>query len=272
MTDRPDGVLAETWEGCATATWQARWQLPELLIYSTIESTNDAARERAEAGAPACAVVLTDHQTAGRGRRGRGWHADPGQALLLSMVYALHGESAPGAAPLRVGLAVARAVEAASGVQCSLKWPNDVLAGGRKIAGVLCEAGTTAGKGWLVAGVGLNVHQRPMDFPAGIRDHATSVAAAAGFAVDRAQLGGHLVAAMTTIADQVGHSLEPETLDQITRRNALAGRRITVNGSDVGCVEGIAPGGGLVVRSHDGSRRTLHTGTIQTLEPHRDAS
>ncbi|MEJ2679178.1 MAG: hypothetical protein P8174_08905 [Gemmatimonadota bacterium] len=96
------------WQGVGVQEWQSRWGVPELHVFRTITSTNDYAARRAHDGAPAGTLVLAEHQSAGRGRRGRAWLAPPGTALLLSMVYRLPADKGgvPGAAPLRVGLAV----------------------------------------------------------------------------------------------------------------------------------------------------------------------
>lgn len=257
----------EAWEGCPPATWQRRWDVPELHLYGAIGSTNDIARARAEDGAPTGTIVLADEQVAGRGRRGRGWIADPGQAILMSCIFRLDGNGTPDTAPLRVGLATATAIENATGLRCQIKWPNDLLADGRKLGGILCESGTAAGKGWLVAGTGINVHQRHDDFPPDIRDHATSVAAAAGFDVDRAELTGRIIAALKDIADIVATPLDPGALATIQERDALHGRAIAVDGRPAGTGHGIAGDGSLLVRDHHGTVRTLRSGTIRIIEP-----
>lgn len=267
-TDRtPDHAPVEAWEGCTSATWQRRWGLPELHVYGAIGSTNDIARVRADDGALTGTIILADEQVAGRGRRGRGWVADPGQAILLSCIYRLDGRGTVDAAPLRVGLAAAIAIEGATGLRCRVKWPNDLLVDGRKLGGILCEAGTTAGKGWLVAGIGINVHQQHDDFPADIRDHATSVAAAAGFDVDRAELAGRLVAALLGIADAMATPLDTGALAALQERDALRGHAIAVDGRPAGTAHGFAAHGDLLVRGHDGQIRTVRSGTVRIIDP-----
>ena len=112
----------------------------------TTGSTNDRARALAAAGAPHGTLVTTGEQTAGRGRQGRTWLAPAGQALLLSLVL----RDPDALLPLRAGLAVADVAGAAARV----KWPNDVLLDGRKLAGILVEARPQ--DGWAVLGIGLN--------------------------------------------------------------------------------------------------------------------
>jgi len=132
-------------------------------------------------GAPEGAVVATDAQTEGRGRLGRSWHAPPGSSVLFSIVLvpAVPAERLAGLSPI-AGEAVAEAISAESGLATSVKHPNDVLIGGRKVAGVLAEAQD----GRVVLGVGINVSQRREELPAAA---ATSLALE-GVEVDRAEL------------------------------------------------------------------------------------
>src|SRR3954447_7540896 len=126
-------------------------------------STNDHARAFAAAGAPHGAMATTTWQTAGRGRQGRTWTAPPGRALAMSLL--LRGALDP-LLSLRAGLAVADV----AGPGARVKWPNDVLIDGRKVAGVLVEGRPQ--EAWAVLGIGLNVAIRPDDFPPELRDTA----------------------------------------------------------------------------------------------------
>lgn len=149
----------------------------------TVASTMTEAAAWAAAGAPHGAVVVAGHQTAGRGRHGRAWDAPPGQSLLLSLVLrpALPAERL-GLVPLAAGLAVAEAV-GAFGVDASVKWPNDVRVGGRKLAGVLAETTWAGAEPTVVLGIGLNVEQG--SFPEALADLATSLRLVTGRPVDR---------------------------------------------------------------------------------------
>jgi BirA family biotin operon repressor/biotin-[acetyl-CoA-carboxylase] ligase len=117
------------------------------LHHASIGSTNDRARELAAAGAPHGAIVTADEQTAGRGRRGRSWVTPPGQALLLSVLL----RDPPALLTHRAAIAVAESC----GEPAQIKWPNDVLIGDRKVAGILCEQ--SPGENWAIAGIGVNV-------------------------------------------------------------------------------------------------------------------
>jgi BirA family biotin operon repressor/biotin-[acetyl-CoA-carboxylase] ligase len=141
--------------------------------YRVTDSTNARARELAEAGAPGGTVVTAAEQTAGRGRQGRSWTAPPGKALLYSAILRPLEERHL-LLPLAVPLAVCEAAEElAPGVECAVKWPNDIWIEGRKLAGVLIEAKPQ--NGWAVIGVGLNLSIAPNEFPPALRETAISL-------------------------------------------------------------------------------------------------
>jgi BirA family transcriptional regulator, biotin operon repressor / biotin---[acetyl-CoA-carboxylase] ligase len=130
--------------------------------FRLVDSTNARARELAGRGAPHGTVVTAAEQSAGRGRQGRTWTAPPGRALLCSILV----RDPPRLLPLVAGVAVAEVV----GPEARLKWPNDVLVDGRKVAGILVEARLQ--ERWAVVGIGLNVAVREADFPPELRDRA----------------------------------------------------------------------------------------------------
>ncbi|MCP4548933.1 MAG: biotin--[acetyl-CoA-carboxylase] ligase [bacterium] len=152
-----------------------------LRIYDHLPSSMDTLTSMAEEGAPEGTMVVSDWQRKGRGRKGRVWYSAPGSSLLCALL--LRPEWHPhlaGILSLGVGLALVRAGRV-FGCELEVKWPNDVLWRGRKLAGVLMEARLTAsGYRHLVLGVGINVHQGRGDFPGEIRDIATSLDLATG--------------------------------------------------------------------------------------------
>jgi BirA family biotin operon repressor/biotin-[acetyl-CoA-carboxylase] ligase len=164
---------------------QVRARLPnrQLAYFSSIRSTMfEAARLAAEA-APAGTLVVAEEQTAGQGRHGRCWHSERESGLYVSIILRPEPyEDALQVITLTVGLAVQEAVADATGVNCTLRWPNDVLAGGRKCAGILCQ---TAG-GAVIAGIGINVNQT--SFPPALSDTATSLLMASGVCPSREDL------------------------------------------------------------------------------------
>jgi len=146
--------------------------------YRVADSTNARARELVEAGAPHGTVVTAAEQTAGRGRQGRSWTAPPGKALLYSAILRPLDQRHL-LLPLAVPLAVCEAAEElAPGIECRIKWPNDIWVQERKLAGVLIEAKPQ--DGWAVIGVGLNLTIQPDEFPLELRDTAVSLLGALG--------------------------------------------------------------------------------------------
>jgi BirA family transcriptional regulator, biotin operon repressor / biotin---[acetyl-CoA-carboxylase] ligase len=269
-------AAVEWWEAKPVEFWQASWALPDLEIHDVLPSTNDRARLRAAGGAPAGTLVLAEHQTAGRGRLGREWHAAPGSSLLLSFILRPLPApvAAPGTAPIRVGLAVARAVDRATGVRCRIKWPNDLLApDGRKLAGVLCEA-TSAGDDHLVivTGVGLNVRDQGYVWPADVRAAATSLEASAGRTVDRPALLGDIVAAVRPLFTAPLLPLGPDELAEFAARDALRDRSVRMDGVDVPViVRGMDADAALLVEQH-GSIRRITNATLRLAAQSRDVS
>jgi BirA family transcriptional regulator, biotin operon repressor / biotin---[acetyl-CoA-carboxylase] ligase len=206
--------------------------------YRVIGSTNARARELAGLGAPHGTVVTAAEQSAGRGRQGRTWTAAPGRALLCSIVI----RDPPRLLPLVAGVAVAEVVtDLGPGSPARIKWPNDVLVDGRKVAGILVEGRPQ--EGWAVVGIGLNVAVR--DFPPELRDTAGT-------------LGLEPDAIEPTLAALLGHlgrwivaSVE-SVLGAVRERDALLGRPVRwAAGRGVGA--GVDGSGRLLVATDDGT-------------------
>lgn len=265
-----EGAALATWEGRPVEEWREAWGAPRLVVLDAVGSTNDVARALAEAGAPTGTAVVAERQTAGRGRGGRRWHAPHGAAILLSVVLRPppggSAMTAPGAIPLRIGLAVARAAERVTGAGLGLKWPNDVVAPGRgKVAGILCEAVLGAGGGFVVAGIGVNVSQRLEDFPDEVRGTATSLSTVAGRQISRPDVCGAILDALRDAAMRYAEPLDARELEAIADRDVLRGRELSVDGVPRGVAVGIAPEGALRLRGPDGSVSLVHSGTVRVL-------
>jgi BirA family biotin operon repressor/biotin-[acetyl-CoA-carboxylase] ligase len=224
-------------------------------------STNDRARELAARGAPHGTVVLAEEQTAGRGRQGRSWVAPPGRALTLSIVIRASGSSLD-LLPLSAAVAVCEACELAAGVDCLIKWPNDIWITERKVAGILIEARPQ--ESWAVLGIGLNVGTSEAELGADLRATATSLRIASGDSVDREPA---LDALLERLSERIGTDRD-SLLAAYRERDALYGRRIAWAGPD-GELDGIAKGvdadGNLVVFTSDGERGTLTAGEVHLL-------
>jgi BirA family transcriptional regulator, biotin operon repressor / biotin---[acetyl-CoA-carboxylase] ligase len=231
-----------------------------LVHLDVVGSTNDHARALAVAGAPHGTVVTAERQTAGRGRQGRTWTAPPGRALTVSMlVRAPTGRFEP--LPLAAALAVSEACEAAAPVRCAIKWPNDVWIDGRKLAGILIEARPQ--EGWAVVGIGLNVETVADEFPADLRETATSLRVASSAPVSRDAVLDLLLA---RLAEWVGRLDDTAAIAAAFReRDALHGERIawTVGGERYsGEARGIDDDGALVVFTSEGERVRLDAGEV----------
>ena len=216
------------------------------------DSTNQRAKELADAGAPHGTVVTAGEQTAGRGRQGRAWVAPPGSAVLLSVVLRELDESAA-LLPLATAVAVCEAAEAMAPVRCGIKWPNDVWIERRKLCGILVEGRPAAG--WAVVGVGLNVRTREHEFPPDLRDTATSLAAS-----------GAEVSAEETVSAvlaMLGRWLSAPARDVLAAwrgRDALRGSQISW-GEGSGVAAGIDEAGSLLVDT-DAGRVALGAGEV----------
>jgi BirA family transcriptional regulator, biotin operon repressor / biotin---[acetyl-CoA-carboxylase] ligase len=229
-----------------------------VVHLSVTASTNDHARELAAAGAPHGTVVLAEEQTAGRGRQGRSWVAPRGRALTLSIVLRLDTPALE-LLSLSAAVAVCEACERVASVACGIKWPNDVLIDGRKVAGILVEARPQ--EGWAVLGIGLNVDTEKVELDPEIRATATSLRIASDRRVDREAalraLLEHLVQRLGTAADSL--------LSAYRERDALYGNAIAWSDRDgvlEGKAEGIDEDGNLVVSTADGERRALTAGEV----------
>lgn len=225
--------------------------------YRLTDSTNDRARELAEAGAPWGTLVTADEQSAGRGRHGRRWTAPAGAALLCSAILRPLNLS-HSLLPLAVPLAVCEAAESLAPVVCLVKWPNDVWLRERKLAGALIEARPPE---WAVIGIGLNLAIPDEGFPGDLRWPATSL----GHGVGADQ-------ALAALRVALGRWLEAPVADVVAgfeRRDALRGREVAwqgaggAGGGGAGRAAGIDDRGNLVVEVEGGDRVALGAGEVQ---------
>ena len=145
----------------------------DIDVLDSCDSTNAVLLARAEAGAASGTVVIALEQTAGRGRRGRSWFANPGDSLTFSLLWRFAPGIAPAGLSLAVGLAVARALDKTGGAVTSLKWPNDILKDGRKLGGILIELVPGAAHA-AVIGIGLNL-RLPDAMPVDLRSASAAL-------------------------------------------------------------------------------------------------
>jgi BirA family transcriptional regulator, biotin operon repressor / biotin---[acetyl-CoA-carboxylase] ligase len=200
------------------------------------DSTNERARELAAAGAPHGTLVTAAEQTAGRGRQGRTWTAPPGRALLMSLVLRLDD---PTLVPLAAGVAVAEA----AGDAARIKWPNDVLVDGRKVAGILVEGRPR--DGWAVLGIGVNVAIDPGDFPPDLRETAGTLGR------DPAEVEAALADVLAALERWLAAD-QATVLAAWRERDALEGRRVSWD-EGTGKAVGIDDQGRLLVGTSSGT-------------------
>lgn len=232
--------------------------MPELHLFQRVSSTNDVLRARSAAGAPAGTVAIADEQSAGRGQHGRSWEAPSGLSLLMSVLLRPRSGEALGAAPIRAGLALARALEQTTGLDVQIKWPNDVLLAGRKIAGVLCEATTISAGAAVVVGVGVNIGQGAADFSAGVAPIATSLRMAGRADVRRGALAGAILFALIADSERAGDPLDTHELRAFAARDVLRGHPVTIDDRPAGSALGITSHGALRIQTPE---RVMHVHT-----------
>ena len=169
--------------------------------FESTGSTNDVAARLAESGADEGTIVVAAGQTAGRGRHGRVWFSPPGAGLYVSVIVRpvsdeSNDENPAALLTLASGVAIAEAVRAVTGLPAEIKWPNDVLIGGRKLAGILAEAAVQAGRLQFVV-VGFGVNLQPAAYPPELAPRVTSIEAETFRPADRAVLVAEILAAMS---------------------------------------------------------------------------
>ena len=194
---------------------------------ASIDSTNSECRRRVAAGnAPPGLVLSADEQTAGRGRRGADWVTVPGRSLALSMLADPPALDRPARVTLLVAVAAARALAALGVDDVAIKWPNDLLRGGRKIGGILVEpVREPDGRERLVIGLGLNLAVQPGDLPHDLAARAGG----AGLPPDpslRTRLLAHLVDEIDAALAEVGTPADAARGEEFRRRSWLTGRRV----------------------------------------------
>ena len=238
-----------------------------ITVAASTMSTNDDARAAASLGAPDGAAFLAEEQRAGRGRGGHTWHSPPAESLYLSLVVRPRVPAAS-IAPitLAVGVAVADVLAARVGERAivAVKWPNDVLAGGRKLAGVLVEGQLRGSEvSSLIVGLGVNVHAT--SFPPELAARATSLALLGVTDRDRSALAAELILAVGAAVRRFEAQRLQGFLAAIAGRDALLGQAVDVSG-----VRGIAAGidaeGRLLVRGEGGEITAIVSGEVVPVD------
>ncbi len=249
------------------------WPGAQCFFLSETGSTMHDARELALAGCPEGSLVTTDFQNSGRGRiEGRTWLSPPGENLMFTLVLAAKAVN-EAALPLKAGLAVQRAIRSMAWIAANqegaevprlpaveVKWPNDILVGGKKLAGIICEAGSRA----VLIGIGVNANQTVFD--PFIEGTTTSLRIASGCEVDRWKLLSLFLKEMEAVRRNLTWRKE---LESCLWRRGLATDflpgRATARETKRGLIEGIDAEGGLVLSIPGEGTRSFFSGEIRLL-------
>lgn len=245
---------------------KARWLGCQRIELESCGSTNDEASRLARAGAKHGTVVIAERQTSGRGREGRVWESPLG-GLYLSIV--LRPPLAIAAVPpmtLAIGIGVCEAARSV-GAHGTLKWPNDLLVDGRKLAGVLVEAQSQGNRlESVVVGIGINMCG---ELPASVADRAITLEEAAGMTVDREAFIERLLADVERWVDRyVGVGVEaiiPAWQDRMAL--GLHARAMGLGNPLEGVVEGLDEDGALLLRDDDGLVHKVRSGDVEVIRP-----
>jgi BirA family biotin operon repressor/biotin-[acetyl-CoA-carboxylase] ligase len=244
-----------------------------LLCFDEVDSTNTVASERARAGTPEGTVVIAETQTRGRGRLGRAWVSPPHRNLYLSLVLRpdLPTEQLS-CVSLVTGVAVCEAV--GEWTPASLKWPNDVLVAGRKIAGILIEMEGEGAERFIVPGIGVNLNGERDDFPPELRDKAVSLRMASGATVDRARFAARLLYHLESRYEQLRALGFAPLAQRWEELSGCVGADVTIEerGRRVsGRVLGLAADGALRLRLPSGAEQRVVSGDVTVVGGYDEA-
>lgn len=233
--------------------------------FDSLDSTNTCAKTMAIAGAPHGTAILADHQTAGRGRLGRSFHSPAGVGIYMSIILR------PDCPPTQLmhltcaaAVAVCDAVESVLGFRPGIKWINDLVADGRKLAGILTELSINPQTGlvdFAIVGIGLNCNQQPEDFPPELRSMACSAAMITGQSIDRDRLTGEIIIAL----NKLDLSEKCQIMSRYRQDCLTLGKEVTlIRGDDRrhGIALDIDDNGGLIVQFPEGYRETVDSGEV----------
>ena len=234
----------------------------QISFFESITSTMHEAAALSAAGCASGTAVVAEEQTAGQGRHGHSWHSEPGAGLYVSVILRLPlpTDTLP-VVTLALGLATAEAVSRATGLDPDLRWPNDIMLGDRKTAGILVQLIDSA----AIAGIGINVNHPA--FPPEIATEATSLRLASGHPHSREDLLVSLLQAIDSFSRMLVEGGRQPILDLFARRSSYAsGKRVQIDqpgGPVTGTTAGLDPSGFLKLRADDGSESLILAGGVR---------
>jgi BirA family biotin operon repressor/biotin-[acetyl-CoA-carboxylase] ligase len=241
---------------------------PVFEYHDSIDSTNRRAKELAAAGCPAGSLVVAETQTAGRGRRGRAWHSPAGAGIYASVVLrpALAPEHAP-LLTLAASVAVAETLRTRAEAPAVIKWPNDVLIGLRKIAGILTEMVAEPERmDFAVVGLGINVNLIAGDLPVELRPIATSLRIETGRTFRRAELLDACLRRLGDLCAEIEAGRFDAVLAPWRALSNFIGRRVrveTLRETLTGLATDVGPDGSLILQTADGVCHSILSGDVK---------
>ncbi|UCG50897.1 MAG: biotin--[acetyl-CoA-carboxylase] ligase [Candidatus Latescibacterota bacterium] len=234
-----------------------------IYYLHAVDSTNRLAVELAKSGEAHGTLVIADHQTKGRGRYDRQWESPAGRSLLFSLI--LRPDASPGTVlpvTLAFSLSIAETLETALAHEVELKWPNDVLVGGRKICGILSESSSKIGRSvFVVVGIGINVNTTMDEFSPDIRAQTTSCYEVTQDAHNRTDLLGKVLGGLESTYDRFGREGFEGFVESYEDKLMILNKTVTFRRGgtlSVGLVTGLSKDGGLVIKKSDDTRVVLY--------------
>ena len=244
---------------------QTKWLAKKIIYLPVTDSTNTQAKKMGEEGAEHGTLVVTQCQTAGRGRRGRSWESPEGNVYFTFLLRPEVEISRASMITLVAALAVAKAVDDVTGLDSKIKWPNDVVANGKKLCGILTESSSDLEYiNYAVVGIGINVNQTA--FPEEIAETASSLLLETGHTVDRGQLLGVFLNRFEQYYETFIQTEDMSGLRDVYNEKLVnCGREVKIIEKDrerVLKALGIDNDGGLVVENSEGERESIISGEV----------
>ena len=262
IIDSPDVMTEEELKSLVHTEWAGQ----NIVYYAETDSTNIRAKLLGEEGAPHGTLAVADMQSAGKGRRGRTWASSPGRSIYMSLL--LKPDISPVKAPmltLVAACAVAKALKTCTGLEIQIKWPNDIVVNGKKLAGILTEMSTEIDYiNYVVTGIGINVNIE--QFPEEIKDTATSLFLETGNTVKRALVIAEIMRFYeiyyAKFMETKDLSLLQEEYNRLLVNRNREVRILGVKETYKAYALGINPSGELLVRRQDGTQEVIYAGEV----------
>lgn len=260
---RPDRLLkAEILEQLATVTWGEN-----IYAFDEVDSTNNVAKSYAAQGMPEGTIVVAESQIKGKGRLGRPWGSPKGQGIWVSII--LRPNIPPTAAPqltFVMAVAMIKALKKALNISAQIKWPNDIIFEGKKVAGILTELSAEIERvNYVIVGIGVNANQKPADFPQEYREKATSLKSILGTDVSRVKVLQAMLEEIESTYQEYLNNSYGKIMEEWKRNSITLGKQVEVTtekGKLGGYAVDIDSDGCLIVRDEQGDFHKIIAGDV----------